>query len=80
MPDPALFRADAIDQETAAFNKQLEEMFATQPPTHTVPTLGGGVSPRPRPARANSASTVSAYDSRPAPPPNSSAVYVLKSQ
>ena len=37
MTDPALFRADAIDPETAAFNKQLEEMFATQPPTHTVP-------------------------------------------
>jgi len=37
MTDPALFRPDAIDDETRAFAAQLEAMFATQAPTHTVP-------------------------------------------
>lgn len=35
MLDPALFRAEAIDPETAAFNAQLEELLAKVPPTHT---------------------------------------------
>ena len=30
--DPSIFRPEAIDPETAAFNKQLAEMFASQPP------------------------------------------------
>jgi acetyl esterase len=33
--DPGLFRPDAIDPETAAFNAQLEAMLATVPPAYT---------------------------------------------
>jgi acetyl esterase len=34
---PHLFRPEAIDPETAEFNRKLEEMLATIPPTHTLP-------------------------------------------
>jgi acetyl esterase/lipase len=34
---PHLFRLDAIDSETAAFNAQLEQMLAGAPAVHTVP-------------------------------------------
>jgi acetyl esterase len=37
MADPALFRPEAIDAETLAFNKQLEELLSQQKPTHLVP-------------------------------------------
>jgi acetyl esterase/lipase len=33
--DPAVFRPESIDPETAAFNAQFEALFAAQPPTHT---------------------------------------------
>ncbi|HLF75903.1 MAG TPA: alpha/beta hydrolase [Dehalococcoidia bacterium] len=33
--DPAVFRPESIDPETAAFNAQWEAMFAGQPPTYT---------------------------------------------
>ena len=32
--DPGLFRPEAIDAETAAFNAKLAELFAAAPPTH----------------------------------------------
>ena len=35
--DPALFRPEAVDPETAAFNLKLEEMLSKVPPTHLVP-------------------------------------------
>ena len=34
--DPRLFRPEAIEPETAAFNAELEATFATMPPTHTL--------------------------------------------
>ncbi|MEO1687132.1 MAG: alpha/beta hydrolase fold domain-containing protein [Pseudomonadota bacterium] len=35
--DPAPFRPDAVSEETAAFNAELEAKLADLPPTHTVP-------------------------------------------
>src|SRR5678809_910161 len=34
--DPSLFKPEAIDPETAAFNAQMAEMFASQPPMNTL--------------------------------------------
>jgi len=32
--DPSVFRPEAIDPETAAFNQQLSDLFASQQPMH----------------------------------------------